>query len=87
MDLVSKKRATSTVWVHFGVKPNDKGEPENKEEAICRLCRRIVPCKTGSPTNLRSHLRVHHPDVFYQLMYGDGGVGASMRQSSETSGV
>ncbi|CAB1326955.1 unnamed protein product [Coregonus sp. 'balchen'] len=85
MDLVSKKRATSTVWVHFGVKPNDKGEPENKEEAVCRLCRRIVPCKTGSPTNLRSHLRVHHPAVFYQLMYG--GVGASMHQSSETSGV
>ncbi|KAJ8000594.1 hypothetical protein DPEC_G00182000 [Dallia pectoralis] len=85
MDLISKKRATSRVWVHFGLKPNDRGEPENNAEAVCRLCRRIVPCKTGSPTNLRSHLKVHHADVFYQLMYGAGSVD-STNQASEQPG-
>ena len=36
-DLVSKKNTTSAVWEYFGFQANEKGEPVNTDEAICKL--------------------------------------------------
>ena len=65
--LVKKPNATSPVWEHFGFKPNEKGEPANLDEAICRVCARKVAVKRGNTTNLRSHLAHYHPAIEAQL--------------------
>lgn len=31
-------RTAALLWVHFGFKPNDKGEPGIVEEVICQMC-------------------------------------------------
>ena len=66
MDLICKPRSKSTVWLYFGLKADEKGQPLNSGEAICRLCRKIVLAKGGNTTNLRSHLRRRHRADFFE---------------------
>lgn len=68
MDLISKPRTKSSAWLYFGLKADEKGQPLNSEEAICRLCRKIVLTKGGNTTNLRSHLKRHHPADFQDAL-------------------
>ncbi|XP_029950959.1 uncharacterized protein LOC115391013 [Salarias fasciatus] len=65
MDLVTKPRSKSVVWLYFGLKADDKGQPLNNREAVCRLCRKIVLAKSGNTTNLRSHLKRRHRADFF----------------------
>lgn len=60
-DLVPKPNIVSPIWTHFGFEPDDKGQPVNLDEAICRICSRKVSVSRGNTTNLRSHLRINHP--------------------------
>ena len=60
-DLVSKKNTTSAVWEYFGFQANEKGEPVNTDEAICKLCYKKVTARDANTSNLRTHLRVNHP--------------------------
>lgn len=64
MDLVSKPRAKSLVWMYFGLKADDKGQPLHNGQVVCRLCRKIVLAKGGNTTNLRSHLKRRHRAKF-----------------------
>lgn len=47
MGIVSKPEVKAAVWVHFGFKPNGKGEPHTLDETVYRLCR-IVCVKSGN---------------------------------------
>ncbi|KAM4594197.1 E3 SUMO-protein ligase ZBED1-like isoform 1-T1 [Fundulus diaphanus] len=67
MDLISKPRSKSVVWTYFGLKADERGQPLNTGEVICRLCRKIVLAKGGNTTNLRSHLTRRHRADFYEL--------------------
>ena len=67
MELVSKPNVTAAVWVHFGYKPNDRGEPLNLDELVCRICYKTVVTKSGNITNMHLHLKHHHPMQFSQL--------------------
>ncbi|XP_064819990.1 uncharacterized protein LOC135537908 isoform X3 [Oncorhynchus masou masou] len=60
MGIVSKPEVKAAVWVHFGFKPNGKGEPHTLDETVYRLCR-IVCVKSGNTSNLK------HPTVFLSL--------------------
>ncbi len=60
-ELVPKKNTTSTIWQHFSFRPNDRGEPENVDKAVCKLCMKTVTARDGNTSNLRAHLRIHHP--------------------------
>ncbi len=60
-DLVLKKNTTSAVWQYFGFRPNEKGEAVNTDEAICKLCNKKVTARDGNTSNLRLHIRNHHP--------------------------
>lgn len=66
MDLISKPRGKSTVWMYFGLKADERGKPMNTDRAVCRLCRKVVISK-GNTTNLRSHLRRRHPAEFIEI--------------------
>ena len=62
-----KKRNTySVVWDYFGLKANQDGTLVLSEthSPVCRLCGRSIPAKGGNTTNLLTHLRECHPDVY-----------------------
>ncbi|KAK0142973.1 Zinc finger BED domain-containing protein 1 [Merluccius polli] len=59
MELVSKLNTTSPIWDHFGFKPNQRGELANLEE--------VVAVKNANPSNLKQHLKNHHPTQFSEL--------------------
>uniref|UniRef100_A0A3P8W7J8 BED-type domain-containing protein n=1 Tax=Cynoglossus semilaevis TaxID=244447 RepID=A0A3P8W7J8_CYNSE len=63
----TKPRSKSSVWLYFGFKGDKNGQPLNPDEAICRLCRKIVLVKSGNTTNLRSHLTRRHRADFFEL--------------------
>ncbi len=67
MDLVSKPQSSAPVWEHFDFKPNERGEPINVNEPVCRLCLKTVATKRGNTTNLKSHLKHNHPTQFFNL--------------------
>ncbi len=59
-DLVSKRNAKAPIWQYFGFKPNANSQPENVNEAICKLCLMKVAASGGNTSNLYTHLQVHH---------------------------
>lgn len=62
--------------MYFGLKADEKGQPLRTDEAICRLCRKIVLAKGGNTTNLRSHLkRRHRADFIEQSLSSPLGTG------------
>lgn len=65
--MIAKPNATAPVWEFFGFKPNEKGEPSNTDEPICRICSKVVATKKGNTTNLHAHLKHNHPTQFSQL--------------------
>ncbi len=62
--MVSKPQSSAPVWEHFGFKPNERGEPINVNEPVCRLCLKTVATKRGNTTNLKSHLNITIPPSF-----------------------
>ena len=64
-DIVGKKgNATSVVWTWFGYGKNDA----EQTKPVCKICRRSVPARTGSTTNLFNHLRRHHPSDYTESL-------------------
>ena len=61
--LVYKPNVTLPLWEHFGFQPNEKGEPANLNEAICKICDKTVQVKRGNTTNLRARLASYHPAI------------------------
>ncbi|KAL7404403.1 hypothetical protein ABVT39_014211 [Epinephelus coioides] len=82
MDLITKPRSKSIVWMYFGLKADEKGQPLNSGEAVCRLCRKIVLAKGGNTTNLRSHLRRRHRADFLETSSS-----TTFGASAETQGL
>ena len=68
--LVKKANSKSIVWNYFGLKANEHGIalPEEEERPICRTCKKAVPAKGGNTSNLLTHLRDHHPDLYAEAI-------------------
>ncbi|KAM3834008.1 E3 SUMO-protein ligase ZBED1-like [Diretmus argenteus] len=86
MELVAKPNSTAAVWEHFGFKPNERGEPCNLDEPVCRICLKTVATKRANTTNLHLHLKHNHPTQYAQLDKSTATVtgGASSQQSTLT---
>ena len=74
--LVCKQKCTSNVWSYFGFVPksDDRNWPKDLNEAICKICfketgslPKPVRIADSNTSNLFSHLRVHHTEVYSQL--------------------
>ena len=74
--LVCKQKCTSNVWSYFGFVPNSDNRNRLKDlnEAICKICfketgslPKPVRIAVSNTSNLFSHLRVHHTEVYSQL--------------------
>ncbi|XP_033742748.1 zinc finger BED domain-containing protein 1-like [Pecten maximus] len=59
-DIVTNRKAKSTVWEHFGLKKIEGKLVENV--AVCRMCMASVKY-SGGTTNLSSHIRARHPNL------------------------
>ncbi|KAK7918646.1 hypothetical protein WMY93_009930 [Mugilogobius chulae] len=66
-NLVPKQNTSPAVWEHFGFQPNENGEPENLEQAVCKICEAKISVKRGNTSNLRAHLSTHHPAAAARL--------------------
>ena len=72
-ELVSKPGAKkSSVWEYFGFEADDEGKPVNEDRPICKKCSRTVATKSGNTSNLLSHLRNAHPEVYRRIKGGEG---------------
>ncbi|XP_037829561.1 E3 SUMO-protein ligase ZBED1-like [Kryptolebias marmoratus] len=49
------------VWTYFGFKKKKDSDFMDKALAVCKLCHTSVK-NSGNTTNLRAHLKRHHPD-------------------------
>lgn len=56
----------SIVWDYFGLRAISDGSVVRSEAnyLVCRLCGKSVPTKEGNTTNLLTHLRGRHPDLY-----------------------
>ncbi|XP_013880075.1 zinc finger BED domain-containing protein 1 [Austrofundulus limnaeus] len=63
--LVSKKKNNgSLIWRWFGFKTTD----EQQKDVICRECRKQVPTKSSSTTNLFHHLKQRHKKEYEECV-------------------
>ncbi|XP_048867865.1 E3 SUMO-protein ligase ZBED1-like isoform X7 [Brienomyrus brachyistius] len=62
-----QKRILSAVWTYFGFRKRD-GVIVKSDSPICRACGKAVPAKTGNTSNLRHHLRKHHPSLYAAML-------------------
>ncbi len=46
--LIPKPNVISPVLEHFGFQPNEKGEPANLDEPMCKICGKWVPVTHGN---------------------------------------
>ena len=66
ISVVKKQNTASVVWDYFGLRANPDGSVVRGEAnyPACRPCGKSVPAKGGNTTNLLTHLRDHHPDLY-----------------------
>ena len=67
MELTAKLGTKSPVWQYFGLAADDDGKVKSEDQAVCRLCQRIVMAKGSNTSNLQSHLKNHHPLKFAEI--------------------
>ena len=63
---LKKRNTTSVVWDYFGLRANPDGSVVRGEAnyPVCRSCGKSVLVKGGNTTNLLTHLRDRHPDLY-----------------------
>ena len=54
--ILSNRNAKSAIWAYFRFYPNVNGEPEDRTQPICTICKKCVPVKDKQTTNLFGHM-------------------------------
>ena len=67
IELVAKRKTIAPVWKHFGFEADEKGKPQSPDRPKCRVCQQEVAAKDGNTSNLTSHLKNRHPDLYLQV--------------------
>lgn len=70
----NKPGVKALVWQYFGVT-----DPDEKNFAVCKLCKAKVPTKGATTACVWNHLKVHHHSEYVTLNFG--------RQTSESESV
>jgi len=83
--LMPKKKAISPVWDHFGQRGDGEGRVIDSDVAVCRRCHSNVRASGGNTSNLLSHLRVHHPAQYTQVLQLQKVKGKENDKSTHTS--
>ena len=64
VELVTKRQTITPVWKYFGLEANKKGKPRSPDR---HMCQREVAAKVGNTSNLYSHLKNRHHDLYLQV--------------------
>ncbi|XP_060085252.1 E3 SUMO-protein ligase ZBED1-like [Ylistrum balloti] len=59
----------SKIWKHFGFRQEDKDGKVVTEFTTCRHCDMNVSYKCGNTTNMATHLKRHHKDIYESLSH------------------
>ena len=67
---VKKPKASSVLWNYFGLEANENEIPkvDKEQKPVCRKCKRSVPEKGRNTSNLMSHLKEHHSDLYVKAL-------------------
>lgn len=67
--VVKKKNTRSPVWDYFGLKADENGDPipELMHSPVCKQCGKNVAASRGNTTNLFSHLRDNHKELYNEI--------------------
>ena len=84
---VNTKDSKSTVWMHFGFVADGMGKSMTSDTVVCQLCKKTVGAKGCNPSNLFSHLRVHHPLQHTKLNKSSSEASGKPGESSRTAKV
>ena len=63
-----KKKAITPAWDHFGQRVDGEGRVIDSDVAVCHQCHSNVRASGGNASNLLSHLRIHHPTQYMQVL-------------------
>lgn len=66
--LLPKKDTRSPVWEFYGLPADENGTVISCDFSICKLCKQGISAKGGTTSNLRNHLKIHHPAQFRNLI-------------------
>ena len=66
LELVEKRNTKSPVWRHFAFEAGINGKPKNIDKLRCKLCKEVT-AHFGNTSNLFTHVRIKHPDVYTVL--------------------
>ena len=68
--LVKKPKSSSAVWNYFGLEADLNGVPlpGKEEKPVCKSYKVNVSAKGGNTSNLFTHLRDHHPDLYAEAV-------------------
>ena len=66
--IVSKKKVVSPVWDYFGLRVDGEGKVIDNGMVVCCRCNSNVCASGGNTSNLLSHLRIHHPAQYTQVL-------------------
>ena len=83
--LLAKPRTKAAIWSFFGFLPSaeDKDKIDNLDKPLCRKCREPVPIKHSATSNLYTHLRYHHKEL-YETVKGNASSSSSSSSSQPT---
>ena len=66
VELVAKRNTIAPVWKHFGFQADEKGKPQSPDRPKCRVCQEVA-ANDGNTSNLYSHLKNQHPELYLQV--------------------
>ena len=65
--LVAKQNTSTLMWKHFGFEADESGKPRQLCCPQCRICHQEVAAKDGNTSNLYSHLKNKHPELYTEV--------------------
>ena len=82
IELVAKQKTIAPVWKHLGFEVDEKGKLQSLDHSKCHVCQQEVAAKDGNTTNLYSHLKNRHHDLYLQVERGQARASMIIQQVS-----
>lgn len=80
--LVTKQKARSAIWAHFGFPANEKGEILVNQVVVCTICMDAIKYSNNT-TNLKQHLANKHPEALQRCETESSASSSPKRQKNE----
>ena len=82
--LLEKPNTKVTIWKYFGFQSNESGKIADMNQPICKRCLQKVLTKHSCTTNLYSHFKKYHPELYDGVKPQTSGGSATTCSGSQT---